>query len=182
LELQRLPAGQIRSRTTQSSDDTYARGGPNNRQCILQTKPILKPLYAHRPCSVSSYSFADFSHQVGTLYFFSYVVMYVRYRYIIDFHPICYLRPFFFIPPTYRHPVSHSKLFIPLPDVVCALGFYCGNTSVLRCAYTRWAISAVDSTPFYCIYCANPRLVHLEIRAPWFNAKNRSDTLDHAGL
>ena len=55
--------------------------------------------------------------------------MYVRYGCIVDFHPICFIRPFFSVPPTCVHTAatnsapcrSHLRLSEVLPTIIISL-------------------------------------------------------------
>ena len=98
---------------------------------------------------------------VHTLNYY-FVVMYVRNRYIIYFHPICSLHPFFSILLTYKHPGSQSRLFNSLSACGLCLGF------ILREDFSpslRPLLLGGPSSRFilYCIYCGNHRLIHREI-------------------
>ena len=110
---------------------------------------------------------------VHTSYYY-FVVMYVRYRYIVDFHPVCSLRPFFSIPPTNNHPGSQSRLYNPLPACGLCLGFRLREefSPSLHLLSLGGLNSWFDPLHFIVrIYCGNR----------YINAENRGDTQDHRG-
>ena len=89
-------------------------------RCILQTKPRLKPLDVHQPCSVSSYAFANSSYLILLL---RNDVCTIR-IYVVGFHPVYLLySPFL----SNRSPVQTSKVteqaLYPPPSVCLWVGF-----------------------------------------------------------
>ena len=106
--------------------------------------------------------------------YYHFVVMYVRCRDILDLYPVCSLLPFFFIPPTYKHPGSQGRHCNPLPACGLCLGF------IVREEFSPslylLSLGGLNSwfLRFWCIYCGNHRIIHREIRAPTVTLKTEA--------